>query len=51
MALAPLKLGDPLDEQVFFGPLTRAAQIKLLEAQIQDAVAKGAQLKLGGYSA
>ena len=43
-----LKSGDPLQEGVYFGPLTRKAQLGALEAQVQDAVKKGAKLLLGG---
>ena len=42
------KVGDPMDEKTYLGPLARAAQIELLEAQIGDALAKGARLVLGG---
>jgi len=42
------KVGDPLDEQTYLGPLARAAQLELLERQIADAVAKGAKVVLGG---
>ena len=42
------KLGDPLDEQTYLGPLARAAQLEVLERQIADAVAKGAKVVLGG---
>jgi acyl-CoA reductase-like NAD-dependent aldehyde dehydrogenase len=42
------KVGDPLDEQTYIGPLTRAAQIDVLEAQIDDARRKGARLLVGG---
>lgn len=42
------KLGDPQDESTYIGPLTRAAQVGVLERQVQDALTKGAQLLLGG---
>lgn len=42
------KVGDPLDEQTYLGPLARAAQLDVLERQIADAVAKGAKVVLGG---
>ena len=42
------KVGDPMDEKTYLGPLARAAQIELLEGQIGDALAKGAKLVLGG---
>jgi acyl-CoA reductase-like NAD-dependent aldehyde dehydrogenase len=42
------KIGDPLAEGTYIGPLTRAPQIKVLEAQIADARTKGARLVAGG---
>jgi acyl-CoA reductase-like NAD-dependent aldehyde dehydrogenase len=42
------KLGDPMDESTYLGPLARAAQLGVLEAQVADALAKGAQLLAGG---
>ena len=41
-------IGDPLDEKTYIGPLTRAAQIEVLEAQIADARRKGARVLTGG---
>jgi len=42
------KLGDVMDEASYIGPLTRAAQMDVLDAQVADAVAQGARLLLGG---
>lgn len=42
------KTGSPLEEGVYIGPLTRPAQVKLLEQQVKDALDKGAQLLSGG---
>jgi acyl-CoA reductase-like NAD-dependent aldehyde dehydrogenase len=42
------KVGSPSDESVYFGPLTRKDQLKVLENQVQDALVKGAHLHLGG---
>ena len=42
-------VGDPTDEATFIGPVTRPAQIAVLEAQIEDARAKGARVVLGGH--
>jgi acyl-CoA reductase-like NAD-dependent aldehyde dehydrogenase len=42
------RIGDPTDEQSYIGPLTRAAQLDVLEAQVADAKAKGARLLTGG---
>ena len=45
-----LKLGDPENEEVSIGPLTRKAQIAFLQDQVDDAVAKGAKVLSGGKS-
>ena len=42
------KIGDPLAEGTYIGPLTRAPQIKVLEGQIADAKKKGARVAVGG---
>ncbi|HEX2536136.1 MAG TPA: aldehyde dehydrogenase family protein [Chitinophagaceae bacterium] len=42
------KVGSPLEEGVYIGPLTRAGQLAVLEAQIEDALRKGARLLTGG---
>jgi acyl-CoA reductase-like NAD-dependent aldehyde dehydrogenase len=42
------KIGDPFAEGVYFGALTRKAQIAVLENQVADALAKGAQVLMGG---
>jgi acyl-CoA reductase-like NAD-dependent aldehyde dehydrogenase len=41
-------VGDPMDEATFIGPVTRAAQLGVLEAQVEDARTKGARVLLGG---
>ena len=43
-----LKLGDPENEEVSIGPLTRKAQVTFLQDQVDDAVAKGAKVLSGG---
>ncbi len=40
--------GDPADSKTFVGPLTRSAQLDVLEQQTKDALEKGAKLLLGG---
>jgi acyl-CoA reductase-like NAD-dependent aldehyde dehydrogenase len=40
--------GNPKEEGVYIGPLTRAGQATFLEDQVQDAVSKGAVLQCGG---
>jgi acyl-CoA reductase-like NAD-dependent aldehyde dehydrogenase len=46
--VASWNIGPPTDQNVYFGPLTRKEQIAILEGQIRDALAKGAQLAMGG---
>jgi acyl-CoA reductase-like NAD-dependent aldehyde dehydrogenase len=41
-------VGDPMDERTFIGPVTRPAQVPLLQRQVADAQEKGARLLLGG---
>jgi acyl-CoA reductase-like NAD-dependent aldehyde dehydrogenase len=40
--------GDPEDDKTYIGPLTRAPQVDVLEAQVKDAVKKGAKALVGG---
>jgi acyl-CoA reductase-like NAD-dependent aldehyde dehydrogenase len=42
------KLGSPLEEGTYIGPLTRKAQLDFVETQVEDAVAKGAKVVAGG---
>jgi acyl-CoA reductase-like NAD-dependent aldehyde dehydrogenase len=42
------KVGDPTAEDSYIGPLTRAPQIAVLDAQVADALDKGATLLCGG---
>ena len=42
------KLGLPTEEGVYFGALTRADQLSVLEQQVNEASAKGATILLGG---
>jgi acyl-CoA reductase-like NAD-dependent aldehyde dehydrogenase len=41
-------VGDPMREETSLGPLAREAQLAVLEAQVEDAVARGAELRCGG---
>lgn len=41
-------IGNPREETVYIGPITRTSQLSYLENQVQDAVAKGATLRCGG---
>ena len=41
-------MGDPTDGSTYLGPLTRSAQLAVLEAQVADATARGATLVRGG---
>ena len=43
------KIGDPMEEGVYIGPLSRNSQIAFLNDQIEDALGKGATLQCGGY--
>jgi acyl-CoA reductase-like NAD-dependent aldehyde dehydrogenase len=42
------KLGDPLDETTYIGPITRAPQLAVLKRQVADALRKGGRLLAGG---
>jgi acyl-CoA reductase-like NAD-dependent aldehyde dehydrogenase len=42
------KVGDPTGEETYIGAITRAPQLDVLEAQVADALAKGAELLAGG---
>ncbi len=42
------KIGNPTEEGIYFGPLSRKEQIAFLQQQVNDAVAKGAKILLGG---
>jgi acyl-CoA reductase-like NAD-dependent aldehyde dehydrogenase len=42
------RVGDPMDESTYIGPLTRRAQIDVLRAQVADAKRKGAKIPVGG---
>jgi len=44
------KVGEPADETTYIGPLTRSQQVKVLQMQVADAVAKGARLLAGGHA-
>lgn len=42
------KMGDPLDASTLCGAITRRNHLPFLQAQVDDAVSKGAKLVLGG---
>jgi acyl-CoA reductase-like NAD-dependent aldehyde dehydrogenase len=42
------KTGAPTEAGVYIGPLTRPAQVKILEQQVHDALSRGATLACGG---
>ena len=46
--VAGFRIGDPGAESTYIGAITRAPQIGVLEAQVADALAKGATLRTGG---
>jgi succinate-semialdehyde dehydrogenase/glutarate-semialdehyde dehydrogenase len=47
-ALSALKAGDPMDEKTTLGPLSSEAALVQLLKQVDQAVAKGAKLLIGG---
>jgi acyl-CoA reductase-like NAD-dependent aldehyde dehydrogenase len=47
-AVRGLEMGDPKSEDTTIGAITRTPQLEVLEAQVADAKAKGATLRLGG---
>jgi succinate-semialdehyde dehydrogenase/glutarate-semialdehyde dehydrogenase len=47
-ALAALKAGDPMDEKTTLGPLSTESALLQLLAQVDNAVAHGAKVELGG---
>jgi succinate-semialdehyde dehydrogenase/glutarate-semialdehyde dehydrogenase len=47
-AVAELKVGNGLENGVVQGPLIDAAAVEKVQAHIQDAVSKGAQIAVGG---
>ena len=44
------KSGDPMDDDTYIGAITRAPQVAVLQAQVADALAKGAVLHCGGQA-
>ena len=42
------RIGDPMEDGTFIGPVTRSAQIDILLNQIADAIDKGAKVLTGG---
>ncbi|SFP79717.1 aldehyde dehydrogenase family protein, partial [Tranquillimonas alkanivorans] len=49
-AMGALKMGDGLEDGVDVGPLVNAATRDKVQAFVEDAVAKGAKLRLGGQA-
>lgn len=47
--VATFKMGDPTAPGTYIGAIARAPQLAVLEAQVADAVAKGATLLAGGH--
>lgn len=46
--IASLQIGDALDPHTEMGPLVAQRQVDLLEAQLHDAIIKGAKILIGG---
>jgi len=42
------RVGDPMRDDTYIGPVTRQAQLAVLQAQVDDARAKGASVLCGG---
>jgi len=42
------KVGDPMADETYIGPLTREPQLRVLQEQVADAQRRGARLHLGG---
>ncbi len=42
------KIGSPIEEGTYIGPLSRKEQLNVLESQVADAVSKGAAVLTGG---
>ena len=47
-AVKGMRTGDPMRDDTYIGAITRAQQLDVLEAQVDDAMAKGASLLVGG---
>lgn len=47
-AVHALPAGDPMDENVFIGPMARTDLAETVETQVNHSLQKGARLKLGG---
>ena len=47
-AMSEVVVGDPMSPETVVGPLVSAEQRDLIDAQVQDSVAKGATLRTGG---
>jgi len=43
------RVGDPLDDQTYIGPITRRPQLDVLQKQVTDAKRRGATLLTGGH--
>jgi acyl-CoA reductase-like NAD-dependent aldehyde dehydrogenase len=46
--VASWKIGNPMEEGVYIGAISRQSQLEFLENQVSDAIAKGATLLTGG---
>jgi acyl-CoA reductase-like NAD-dependent aldehyde dehydrogenase len=46
--VAGYRVGDPMDEETYLGPLAREAQLAVLEARVEEAVSMGARVLCGG---
>jgi acyl-CoA reductase-like NAD-dependent aldehyde dehydrogenase len=47
-AVGTFRMGDPMSEDTYIGPLTRMPQLDVLAAQVEDARRRGARVLTGG---
>jgi acyl-CoA reductase-like NAD-dependent aldehyde dehydrogenase len=47
-AVGTFRMGDPMSEDTYIGPLTRTPQLDVLKAQVADASQRGAKVLTGG---
>ncbi|MDI5936420.1 NAD-dependent succinate-semialdehyde dehydrogenase [Halomonas kalidii] len=47
-AIEGIKMGDPMADDTFMGPLSSERALQTLDAQVQDAMAQGATVLIGG---
>jgi acyl-CoA reductase-like NAD-dependent aldehyde dehydrogenase len=48
-AVGAFRMGDPMSDDTYIGPLTRMPQLDVLSAQVEDARRRGARVLTGGH--